>query len=67
MLKAQELREKSQPELEKLLRDQRHELLQARLSKQTGQLERPHVITQTRRDIARLETELTHKRRQALA
>lgn len=61
--KMKDLRELSLAELEKKLRDTREEQLKARLQKQTGQLDRPHLIQDTRRDIARLETLLTEKRR----
>jgi large subunit ribosomal protein L29 len=57
-----ELRENSLAELEKQLRETREELLKARLNKQTGQLERPHLLKEFRRDIARLETLITAKR-----
>lgn len=51
-----ELKELSMAELDKKLRDNRDELLKARLSKQTGQLEKPHLLKQLRRDIARIQT-----------
>jgi large subunit ribosomal protein L29 len=58
-----EFREKSVAELSKELRENREELLKARLGAQTGQLEKPHLLKALRRDIARLETLLTEKRR----
>lgn len=58
-----DLRENSAAELSKKLREAREELLQTRLSKQTGQLEKPHLLKELRRDIARYETLLTEKRR----
>lgn len=60
-MKASEIREYSQNELEKKLRDSRSELLNLRLRKQTGQVEKPHLIRALRRDIARLETILRQK------
>lgn len=60
-MKASEIRELSQNELEKKLRDIRSELLNLRLRKQTGQVEKPHLIRALRRDIARLETILRQK------
>lgn len=60
-MKASEIREYSQNELEKKLRDSRSELLNLRLRKQTGQVEKPHLIRALRRDIARLETVLRQK------
>jgi large subunit ribosomal protein L29 len=62
-----DLRENTLPELEKQLRDTREELLKSRLSKQTGQLERPHLLKEYRRDIARLETLIIEKKRAAAA
>ncbi|MDX2110897.1 MAG: 50S ribosomal protein L29 [Verrucomicrobiota bacterium] len=53
-------------ELEKKLRDNRAELLQLRLRKHTGQLEKPHLLTSIRRDIARIETVL-HKKKSVSA
>ena len=48
--------------MEKKLRDNRSELLNLRLRKQTGQVEKPHLIRAIRRDIARLETTLRQKK-----
>ncbi len=56
-------RENTRAELEKQLRDAREELLQTRLNKLTGQLEKPHMLKELRRDIARLETLINEKRR----
>lgn len=60
-MKASEIREFSVNEIEKKLRDNRSELLNLRLRKQTGQVEKPHQIRALRRDIARLETILRQK------
>lgn len=62
-----DLRENSVAELEKLLRDNRQELLDSRLKKHTGQLERPHLLKELRRSIARLETLISEKKRAATA
>ncbi len=51
-----EVRELSGPELETKLRETRDQLLQLRLRKHTGQIEKPHQIREYRKDIARLET-----------
>jgi large subunit ribosomal protein L29 len=56
------LREKSVPELEDLLRDNSKELVDLRLRKETGQLEKPHMIKFLRRGIARIKTLLDEKR-----
>ena len=51
-----EIRELSAPELDTKLREIRDQLLQLRLRKHTGQVEKPHQIREYRKDIARLET-----------
>jgi large subunit ribosomal protein L29 len=51
-----EIRELSHTELETKLRELREQLLQLRLRKQTGQVEKPHLLREYRKDIARLET-----------
>ncbi len=56
-----ELRELAQPELEKKLRDSRKSLLDYRLKKQTGQLEKTHLLKDLRREIARMQTLLRQK------
>jgi large subunit ribosomal protein L29 len=53
---SKEIRELSPAEITKKLRDTRDELLQLRLRKHTGQVEKPHRIRELRKDIARLET-----------
>ena len=63
-LKQNEVAELSLVELEKKIRDTRHELLELRLKKKTGQLEKPHLLKELRRDVARLETAATAKRKQ---
>jgi large subunit ribosomal protein L29 len=64
-LKQSEVAELTLVELEKQIRDTRHELLELRLKKKTGQLEKPHLLKELRRDVARLETVATAKRKQA--
>ena len=51
-----EIKELSLPELNKKLRELGEELLKLQIRKQTGQVERPHVIKQIRRDRARILT-----------
>ncbi|HZL46805.1 MAG TPA: 50S ribosomal protein L29 [Opitutaceae bacterium] len=51
-----EIRELSQTEMESKLRETREQLLQLRLRKQTGQVEKPHLLHAYRKDMARLET-----------
>lgn len=55
-MKAKDIRELSATELQKKLRDSRQELLNLRLRKQSGQVEKPSEIKTLRRDIARMET-----------
>lgn len=59
---SKEIRELSPVEITTKLRDIRNELLQLRLRKHTGQVEKPHMLRALRKDIARLETILTEKK-----
>ncbi len=56
IMKAEEIRNLSQQEIEKMLRDTRQELLNLRLRKQSGQVEKTHELRELRRDVARLKT-----------
>lgn len=60
-LASKDLRELSTAELDKKLRDLRAARLKTRLSKQTGQLEKSHLLNEQRRDIARLLTIIRQK------
>ena len=55
-MKMTEIKELSLPELNKKLRELGEDLLKLQIRKQTGQVERPHVIKQIRRDRARVLT-----------
>ena len=57
-MKISELKELSVPELKKKHRDLGEELLQLRVRKQTGQVEKPHLLKTIRRDRARILTVL---------
>ncbi len=57
-----EIRELAPGEITTKLRATRDELLQLRLRKHTGQVEKHHNIRALRKDIARLETILTEKK-----
>ena len=59
---SKEIRELSPAEIETKLRETREQLLQLRLRKQTGQVEKTHEIRILRKDIARFETVLTQKK-----
>jgi large subunit ribosomal protein L29 len=56
------IRELSEAEIEKKLRETRDAHVNLRMRKQTGQVEKPHEFTNLRRDIARLETILKEKK-----
>ncbi len=62
---AKEIRELSLDEIQIKLRETREQLLQLRLRKQTGQVEKTHELRTLRKDIARLETIATDKRAKA--
>jgi len=62
-LKPKDIAELSLAEIDKKIRDMRHDLLDLRLKKKTGQLEQSHLLKEMRRDVARLETFATAKRR----
>jgi large subunit ribosomal protein L29 len=64
---SKEIRELSPAEITTKLRDTRNELLQLRLRKHTGQVEKPHMLRALRKDIARLETILNEKKAQKTA
>lgn len=53
-----EINDLSLPELNKKLRELGEDLLKLQVRKQTGQVERPHVIKQIRRDRARILTKV---------
>jgi len=62
-MNSKEIRELSPTEITAKLRDSRDQLLQMRLRKQTGQLEKTHELRALRKTIARLETILNEKGR----
>ena len=53
---SKEIRDLSATEITAKLRETREQLLQLRLRKQTGQVEKTHELRTLRKDIARLET-----------
>ena len=59
---AKEIRELAPTEITTKLRETREQLLQLRLRKNTGQVEKPHLLREYRKDIARLETILKQKK-----
>ena len=62
-----EIRDLSPDEITTKLRETRESLLQLRLRKQTGQVEKTHELRTQRKDIARLETIANEKKRKAAA
>ena len=63
-MKMKEITELSTDELLTKRRDLRQESLHLRLQQQSGQLEQPSRLRLLRRDIARLETELSQRVKQ---
>ncbi len=66
-MKAEAIRNLSPQEIEKMLRDSRQELLNLRLRKQSGQIEKTHEMRELRREIARLQTIIKERRAVASA
>lgn len=66
-MKTEEIRDLSPAELEKRIRDTRSELVNLRLRKQTGQVDKPHLLKTLRRDLARFETIRVQRRSAAAA
>lgn len=64
-MKADEVKELSEEELAKRLRELRASMLNMRMRKEVGQLERTHEMKLLRRDIARCETIISEKKRLA--
>jgi large subunit ribosomal protein L29 len=62
---AKEIRDLSAAEITTKIRETREQLLQLRMRKQTGQVEKTHELRTLRKDIARLETVLNQKKNQA--
>jgi large subunit ribosomal protein L29 len=60
-MKMKELSELAMDELLTKRRDLRQESLHLRLQQQSGQLEQPSRLRSLRRDVARIETELSHR------
>jgi large subunit ribosomal protein L29 len=63
-MKIKEIVEMSSDELMTKRRDLRQERLHLRLQQQSGQLEQPSRLRLIRRDVARIETILTHRSKQ---
>jgi len=61
----QEMRAKSAAELKTLVLEKRREQFNARMQLGSGQGPKPNAVRETRRDIARLKTILSEKKRSA--
>jgi large subunit ribosomal protein L29 len=59
---SKDIRDLSPAEIGKKLRETREQLLQLKLRKQTGQVEKTHELRTLRKDIARLETIANQKK-----
>ena len=59
---SKEIRDLAPADITTKLRETRDQLLQLRLRKNTGQVEKPHLLRTYRKDIARLETILKQKK-----
>ncbi|HEY2799981.1 MAG TPA: 50S ribosomal protein L29 [Chthoniobacterales bacterium] len=66
-MKFKEIMEMTSDELLTKKRDLRQESLHLRLQQQSGQLEQPHRMRMLRREVARIETVLTERSKQAAA
>ena len=62
MLKATELREKSVEQLNEQLLDLLRDQFNLRMQKATGQLTQSHLLSQVKRDIARVKTVLKQQK-----
>ena len=62
---SKEIRDLSAGEITTKVRETRDKLLQLRLRKQTGQVEKTHELRTLRKDIARFETILREKAKKA--
>ena len=61
---SKEIRDLAPAEITSKLRETREQLLQLRLRRQTGQVEKTHELRTLRKDVARLETILRQKQTQ---
>jgi large subunit ribosomal protein L29 len=66
-MKMSELKDLTPKELLARSRDLRQELFNLRLQQATSQLDKPHRVRELRRNIARIETQISSTRRKAAA
>jgi large subunit ribosomal protein L29 len=62
-MKIAEIKELTIKELETRKREMRQEIFNLRIQQEAGQLEKPHMLRSLRRDVARVDTVLTEKRK----
>jgi large subunit ribosomal protein L29 len=65
-MKISEIKDLSETELNKKFRELGEELLQLQVRKQTGQVEKPHLIKSIRRDRARILTILADSNKETV-
>ena len=66
-MKFKEIQELTPKELVSRKRELKEEMFNLRIQQQSSQLERPHLIRVARRNVARIETVLSRKAREAAA
>jgi large subunit ribosomal protein L29 len=66
-MKIKEIQELTPKELLSRKRELKEEMFNLRIQQQSSQLERPHLIRVARRNVARIETGLSRKAREAAA
>jgi large subunit ribosomal protein L29 len=64
---SKEIRDLAPAEITTKLREISEQLLQLRMRRQTGQVEKTHELRTLRKDVARLETILNEKKRSTVA
>jgi len=62
MKKIEELKSKTVAELDSILREHARTLLNMRLSRGVGQVEKPHLFKELRREVARIHTILSQNK-----
>jgi large subunit ribosomal protein L29 len=66
-MKIKEIQELTPKELLSRKREAKEEIFNLRIQQSSSQLERPHLIREARRNVARIETVLSRKAREAAA
>lgn len=66
-MKTEDIKKLSEKELRVKLEETRNELLSLRLRKQTGQVEKPHMLAELRKDVARILTFIKLKEEEVVA